>query len=103
MLHARTMMPPHIEPHGLEHRLLLVKRRLAQSPQHHGGSFKTMKEAQARRDLIAGEIAAGRNPTDALRALLAPPVPILTVERWAERFLEGRIDIDANTTANYRS
>jgi hypothetical protein len=33
-----------------------------------GGSFRTLKEARARRDFIAGELAAGRNPADALRA-----------------------------------
>jgi hypothetical protein len=32
-------------------------------PIQHGGSFGTMKEARARRDLIAGELAAGRNPS----------------------------------------
>jgi hypothetical protein len=27
----------------------------------HGGSFRTLKEAKARRDFIGGELAAGRN------------------------------------------
>jgi integrase len=72
-------------------------------PIAHGGSFRTMKEARARRDLVAGEIAAGRNPAEALRALLAPPVPTMAVDQWAERFLASRIDIDSNTTKNYRS
>ena len=31
-------------------------------PVQHGGSFTTMREARVRRDLIAGELAAGRNP-----------------------------------------
>ena len=31
-------------------------------PLQHGGAFKTMREAKVRRDLIGGEIAAGRNP-----------------------------------------
>ncbi len=34
-------------------------------PIQHGGSFKTDKEARARRDLVAGELAAGRNPAEA--------------------------------------
>ncbi len=42
-------------------------------PLVHGGSFKTMKEAKARRDLVAGEIAAGRNPADTLRAMVEQP------------------------------
>jgi integrase len=72
-------------------------------PIAHAGSFKTLKEAKVRRDLVAGELAAGRNPADALRAMLAAPVPTLTVERWAERFIASRIDVDANTTKNYRT
>ena len=31
-------------------------------PIEHGGSFPTMREAKIRRDLIGGELAAGRNP-----------------------------------------
>jgi integrase len=69
----------------------------------HAGSFRTLKEAKARRDFVAGELAVGRNPADALRALLAAPKSILSVDTWAERFLTSRIDIDANTTKNYRS
>jgi hypothetical protein len=34
-------------------------------PVQHGGSLSTMREARARRDLIAGELAAGRNPAEA--------------------------------------
>ena len=34
-------------------------------PVQHGGSFSTMREARACRDLIAGELAAGRNPAEA--------------------------------------
>lgn len=69
----------------------------------HAGSFRTLKEARARRDFVAGEIAAGRNPADALRAAPAAPAPTLTVERWAERFIASRIDVDANTTKNHRT
>lgn len=62
-----------------------------------------MKEARTRRDLVAGELAAGRNPADTLRVMLAAPAATRSVERWAERFLASRIDVDANTTKNYRS
>ncbi len=72
-------------------------------PIAHAGSFRTLREARARRDMVAGEIAAGRNPADALRALVAAPTAKLTVERWAERFIASRIDVDANTTKNYRT
>jgi hypothetical protein len=72
-------------------------------PIQHAGSFRTLKEAKARRDLVAGELAAGRNPADRIRAMLAQPRLTLTVETWAERFLASRIDIDPNTTRNYRT
>jgi hypothetical protein len=71
----------------------------------HGGSFRTMKEARARRDLVAGELAAGRNPALLLEALRAQPTPAptITLREWGERFLTARIDIDENTKKNYRS
>jgi integrase len=69
----------------------------------HAGSFRTLNQAKARRDFVAGELAAGRSPADALRALSAAPSAIVGVETWAERFLASRIDIDSNTTKNYRS
>jgi integrase len=69
----------------------------------HAGSFRTLKEAKARRDFVAGELAGGRNPAEALRALSAVPATILTFSAWADRFLASRIDVDANTTKNYRS
>ena len=71
----------------------------------HGGSFKTLKEARARRDLIAGELANGRNPARLLQALATEPTTptVITLNEWAERFLTARIDIDTNTKKNYRS
>jgi hypothetical protein len=40
----------------------------------HAGSFRTLKEAKVR-DLIAGELAAGRNPAEAVRAFVQAPSP----------------------------
>ena len=45
-------------------------------PVQHGGSFKTMKEAKVRRDLIAGELAAGRNPAVLLQAMTVQPTGV---------------------------
>jgi integrase len=70
-------------------------------PVQHGGSFQTMKAARARRDLITGELAAGRNPAQVL--LIAPKAPVWTIATWTEKFIASRIDIDANTTKNYRT
>jgi integrase len=72
-------------------------------PIEHAGSFKTMREAKSRRDLVAGEIANGRNPRDLLAAMTSMPTPATTISRWRERFLESRIDVDANTRKNYTS
>jgi integrase len=59
----------------------------------HGGSFKTMKEARARRDLVAGELAAGRNPADALRAMREQPRRERTVAEWGTAMIASRLDI----------
>ena len=74
-------------------------------PVQHAGSFKTLKDAKARRDFVAREISAGRNPAEALRVLLDQPqaLRMITLRGWTEKFLESRIDIDTNTKRNYRT
>jgi integrase len=74
-------------------------------PLVHAGSFGTMKEARARRDLVAGELAAGRNPADLLRTMTETPTPpvLITIAAWSERFIASRIDVDENTIRNYRT
>lgn len=69
----------------------------------HGGSFQTMKEARERRNLIAGELAAGRNPADLLRSMVATPPRLEALPVWCDRFIKSRHDADDNTIANYRS
>ena len=69
----------------------------------HGGSFARERDAKTRRDFIAGELAAGRNPADALRAMVERPRQAVTLSEWRDRYLESRIDIDDNTTKGYRS
>jgi integrase len=68
-------------------------------PIQHGGSFGTMDEALARRDLIVGELAAGRNPADALRAL-TEQTPVLTLADWFEKWLTSRLDVSQGTLRN---
>ena len=63
-------------------------------PLVHGGSFKTLKEARARRDLVAGELAAGRNPAEVLRAPSASPRRSL--RQWSEAYRTSRVDLSAN-------
>lgn len=61
-------------------------------PIQHGGTFKTMKEAKARRDLIGGELAAGRNPADFLRAMVEQP-SVRTIAAWGEAMVASRLDV----------
>ena len=54
-------------------------------PLKHGGSFGTMREARIRRDLIAGELAAGRNPAETLQAQHTVRKTVADVhEMWLE-------------------
>lgn len=66
-------------------------------PVEHGGSFPTMREARARRDLLAGEIAAGRNPRILLDQLRAAPRVAKTFRTWANEYRESRIDLAPET------
>jgi integrase len=69
-------------------------------PIQHGGSFGRERDAKTRRDLIAGELAAGRNPADALRAMADPQRPI-TLSTWFERFMDSRVDVVEKTRELY--
>src|SRR5829696_1976429 len=71
-------------------------------PIEHGGSFRTLREARARRDFIAGELAASRNPADALRALMERP-KMRTFSEWAASYEKSRVDIAERTQAVIRS
>lgn len=68
----------------------------------HAGSFKTRKEARVRRDFVAGEIAAGRNPADRLRAVLEPP-RWRTFREWTEAYKTSRVDLAEETIKNLES
>ena len=69
-------------------------------PVEHGGSFKTLREAKARRDLIGGELAAGRNPRVVLEAMVTPPAPVRTFAQWGQRYKASRVDVSDATRAN---
>src|SRR5204863_10155887 len=62
----------------------------------------TMKEARARRDLVAGEIAAGRNPALLLHAMVETPT-VRTFAQVAEAYRLSRVDIGDETRKNMRS
>src|SRR5262249_41455178 len=58
----------------------------------HAGSFATQREARVRRDMVAGEIAAGRNPADLLSDLLNQ-APERTLEEWGTAMVASRLDV----------
>src|ERR1041384_5412799 len=62
------------------------------SPIQHGGSFAVEREARVRRDLIAGELAAGRNPADVLRTMVETPKR-RTFAQWGEAMVSSRLDV----------
>lgn len=71
-------------------------------PLEHGGTFKNMKLAKIRRDLIGGELAAGRNPKFALRAILEQP-KTNTFTNVFDEFVTSRIDVAPTTIENYKT
>ncbi len=71
-------------------------------PVQHGGSFPTLKEAKTRRDLVAGELAAGRNPAGLLDTLTTAPV-VRTFADVFDSFIASRVDVSAATLENYRT
>lgn len=72
------------------------------TPLVHGGSFKTMRDARARRDFILGELAAGRDPAVSLRAL-EQPIEIVTFDTVFGQFIESRVDVGKKTIALYKN
>lgn len=60
-------------------------------PVEHGGTFKREADAKERLKLVAGELAAGRDPKDALRP--KPPSAERTGKFIAEAYKASRIDL----------
>jgi hypothetical protein len=71
-------------------------------PIQHAGAFRTLKEARVRRDVVAGELAAGRNPANVFRAMVETPV-VRTFADWAAAYRTSRVDIGDETAKNIGS
>jgi hypothetical protein len=71
-------------------------------PVEHAGSLKTLREARVRRDLVGGEIAAGRNP-QLLLAELRDPAPRRLFADWSDAYKASRIDVTEATARNLQS
>jgi integrase len=69
-------------------------------PIAHGGSFPTLREARLRRDLLAGELAAGRNPRLLLEAMAVPTAPLRTFAQVAADYRASRVDASEGTLRN---
>lgn len=87
-----------------EKRYLVYYRRGGRGfKDEYAGSFRTRKEQLTRRDFVAGELAAGRDPKVTLAALAAPPKPPTgLLERW-DTFMASRIDVSPKAQAQYRN
>jgi len=69
----------------------------------HGGVFGTLREARQRRDLIAGELAGGRDPRVTLELQRHAPRRARTMADWFEAFVESRVDVHPKTIHGYRN
>jgi integrase len=69
----------------------------------YAGTFKTMKDARIRRDAVAGELAAGRDPRLFLLALSAPRPVARTVEAAFDAWLASLLDLQPKSIDTYRS
>jgi hypothetical protein len=67
----------------------------------YGGTFRTQREARARRDWIAGELAAMRVPALELLAASDRSSRTETVRAAAEAWRSSRLDVSAGTDATY--
>jgi integrase len=71
-----------------------------EAPMRYGGSFKTKREALARKAWVAGELAAQRVPDLAsLRTAVRAPTLLDAYERWQA----SRVDVSAATATYQRS
>jgi integrase len=73
-------------------------------PVQHGGSFATLRDAKIRRDVIAVELAAGRNPAVLLAGLAeASTRPARTFAVVAEEYRESRVDVADETAKSLKT
>lgn len=69
-------------------------------PELTAGTFHKLEEAQTRRDIVAGEIAALRDPRLLLDAMRQPPARTRSYREWAAAYIASRIDLSPNRVRN---
>ena len=91
-------------PHHQTGRRFVVRYRLGGRayPIEHGGSFPTMREAKIRRDLVAGELAAGRNPRILSRRSTAATA-VRRSRAFADEYQATPLDLADETREELRS
>lgn len=67
----------------------------------YAGSFATKREAETRRDLIAGELAAGRDPKTLLDSLRTRPTTRPGLAHAWDGFMRSRIDVGTAAQSLY--
>lgn len=72
----------------------------ADTAPRYGGSFKTKREAQARKGWVSGELAAMRLPD--LRTLSGDTPKVLTLTEAAAKWRDSRIDVSEGTRVVHR-
>jgi integrase len=82
--------------------VVYYRRGGRQFPLEYGGSFPLQKHAIARRDLIAGEIAAGRDPRLKLAELKTPATATAGLDARWDAYIASRTDVTDKTRASYR-
>lgn len=66
----------------------------------HAGSFRTLKDARTRKNLVAGELAAGRDPRATLKAA---KIIERDYREWAQAYRKSRVDIADETAKNLKA
>jgi len=69
-----------------------------EAPTRYGGSFKTLREAEARKKWFELEFASQRVPD---LKKLEPPAPVETFEMVAERWRQSRVDVAGGTAQTH--
>jgi integrase len=70
-----------------------------ESKVQHAGAFRTLREANLRRDFVAGELAAGRIP---VLSLDRQNGSALTIRTLADQWQASRVDVAAGTLQTYK-
>lgn len=103
-IRVRALAVTRRNPKGGKSYQVLYRRGGRGYPIETAGSFRTRRDANIRRDLVAGWLAAGLDPKAELAvASTAKPAVVATVAEWADRYAATRIDFGDQSTKNVRS